>query len=456
MGVPRAWRGRIILSPGSVFVQPRRDAALHARRLQPLATATALVVVTCLFAGGPTDGVAATTTWAHQFGGPKIDRAYGVTSTAHAVYVGGLQDAGKSGTVGDATGFVRRYSLGGDLVWNRTISASRDDSVSAIASNVSTIYAAGFVDGKVVGGLSVGGRDAFVRAYAPDGTKRWTTQFGTKQADWVGGLTVTKHAIYVAGSTFGVFPGQINRGNDDAFIARLGLHGRVIWVRQFGSKGFDVAYAAARSGADVLVGGSVGGVYGGALPGQASAGGQDAFVQRYEATGTLDWTHQFGTKKDDSLLGLTHAGIGTCGVGTTLGVFAGRKHRGSADGFATCMTGSGEAMWLRQFGTPARDFANAVVATKSELLVAGSTYGNFSGSSSSGTGDGFVREFDPSGSTLSTDQFGTLTDDPTKQDGVLAISAGRSGRFFGGAFWGSLPGETSAGAEDAFLALLSE
>ena len=66
--------------------------------------------------------------------------------------------------------------------------------------------------------------------------------------------------------------------------------GDIEWLRQFGSfaPAFDLGRAVDADG-NVYLAGQVRG----ALPGQSSAGGGDAFVQKYDAAGNLLWARQF-------------------------------------------------------------------------------------------------------------------------------------------------------------------
>src|SRR5256885_16365852 len=85
--------------------------------------------------------------------------------------------------------------------------------------------------------------------------------------------------------------------------------GDVDWLRQFGTFGVPDSLDPARS---VVADGS-GNVYvvgdipdspdAAALPGQASAGGGDAYVRKYDAAGNELWTRQFGTTADDRAFG---------------------------------------------------------------------------------------------------------------------------------------------------------
>ena len=88
-------------------------------------------------------------------------------------------------------------------------------------------------------------------------------------------------SIYVAGTTEGTLPGQNNApGAGDAFLRKYDANGTELWTRQFGTPKFDDALAVAvdASGSIYVAGRTFG-----AFPGQNYAGGADAFVRKYDA-----------------------------------------------------------------------------------------------------------------------------------------------------------------------------
>ena len=102
--------------------------------------------------------------------------------------------------------------------------------------------------------------------------------------------------------------------------------------------------------------------------------------------------------------------------------------------------------WTAQFGTPDWEEGDAIaVDGNGNSYVTGYTLGAIAGTNAGGT-DLFLRKYSPSGSPLSTQQFGT-----TSNDHVTSMAVDGSGTLFiagdtGGAFVG-----TSAGSGDVFL-----
>jgi hypothetical protein len=138
------------------------------------------------------------------------------------------------------------------------------------------VYVAGSTSGTLPGQADRGRLDAYVRAYATDGTGRWTRQFGTQVTD--SGTTVSADAtgIYVGGETNGRFGHQTDRGSTDLYIRKFSPGGDGRWTTQFGSGRSDKQWWSDTDGAGTL---SIAGDTNGAMPTQNTlGGGRDAFV----------------------------------------------------------------------------------------------------------------------------------------------------------------------------------
>ncbi len=214
------------------------------------------------------------------------------------------------------------------------------------------------------------------------------------------------------------------------------------WVRQFGTGEDDEV-------TDLLVDGSgdlfLVGTTDGALPGEASAGGSDGFVQRRDAEGNVRWTTQLGTTEADSLATVGLDGAGHVVVaGTTAGTFPGESAGGLTDAFVAQLDATtGALRWVRQVGTAEAEAGSAAVDSSGDVVVAGSTRGTLPDQSNGGGADAFVRKYDPAGTELWTVQIGTAADEL-----VYEVAAGLGGALF-------VVGEIFASTWDAFVWKLS-
>jgi beta-propeller repeat-containing protein len=180
--------------------------------------------------------------------------------------------------------------------------------------------------------------------------------------------------LLVAGSTEGALPGQVSGEGFDAFVASFDTDGRTLWIRQFGSTGddFGVAVAADAAG-NVFVAGSAGET----LSGRPSPGGRTAFLRQYDPTGVALWTDQFDTGAADDAWDVAVAGEGTAYlVGATGRALPGQRAAGRIDAFVRQYGPGGSEVWTRQYGTPEDDYGLAVAVDQDRgVVIAGSTRG---------------------------------------------------------------------------------
>jgi hypothetical protein len=78
------------------------------------------------------------------------------------------------------------------------------------------------------------------------------------------------------------------------------------WIRQLGTSSADQRYGVSADGLGSVY---ISGLTYGSLEG-SSAGGSDAFVSKYDASGTLQWTRQLGCSDDDRSFGVSADGLG--------------------------------------------------------------------------------------------------------------------------------------------------
>lgn len=269
----------------------------------------------------------------------------------------------------------------------------------------------------------------------------WTKQFGTSEGDSAEAVAVdAQRNSFVAGSTDGVLTGQTGAGSRDAFVVKFDASGNVVWTRQFGSNKGDSADAMALDANGNIF---VSGYTKGTLPGQAAVQGDgDAYVAKLDAAGNVVWTRQFGSSGWDRARAVA---VDTDGrifaAGDTNDALPGQTHAGHEDPFVTQLDASGNVVWTRQFGSSEIDFANAIgVDASGNVIVAGETDGALLGQTSTGKRDAFVTKLGASGSTVWTRQFGSSSGD---NDDAKALTIAADGKIFvAGTANGPMPGQT--------------
>lgn len=324
------------------------------------------------------------------------------------------------------------------------------DSAKGVAMDSSgNVYLAGSTLGDLDGNLNRGGEDLFLIKYAASGVRQWTRQLGSAASDSANAVAVDGAGnIYLAGSTLGVLPGLGNSsaGGEDLILLKFDSSGALLWSRQFGSVGSDVARGVAvDSGGNVyLAGSTLGG-----LEGNLNFGGEDLFLIKYAASGARQWTRQLGSNASDRAFGVAVGSSGDIFVaGSTLGALPGNANAGGSDNFLIAYGADGIRRWIRQFGTVAFDAAQAVASdTLGGIYLAGVTSGNLDGQANAGGSDLFVAKYDRSGVRFWSRQLGTVG-----SDGALGVGAEASGAVYvTGASSSGFDGQLSAGGEDLIL-----
>ena len=227
-------------------------------------------------------------------------------------------------------------------------------------------------------------------------TIAWTRQLGTSGNDEAHGVAVDSLGnVYVAGYTDGTLPGQTSAGGSDVFVRKYDNSGNVVWTRQFGTSpnhGEHPNGIAVDSQGNVYVAGETAGTF----SGQTSAGLTDAFVSKLDSSGNVLWTRQFGTSGIDYANEVAVDSLGNVYV-AGLNNQTNAPGQTSGDAFVSKLDSSGNVLWTRQFGTSGWDYAHGVAVDSSGNVYAA---GSFSS-------DAYVRKLDSSGNVLWTRQFGT-------------------------------------------------
>ena len=390
------------------------------------------------------------TLWTDQFGGTSGDEALAVATDASGnVYVAGYTTGNLDGTPApfEYRAFLRKYSPTGTVLWTDLFGTNTTDQIYGAAVDPSgNVIVVGYTGG-TLGAASFGSADAFVRKYNSSGTELWTTQFGSTQFDQPTGVATDGLGnVLVSGVTGGAIEGT-SAGGNDAFIAKFDSSGTQTWSDQFGTSENDSANSVATdpSGNVYVVGLTVGVIEG------ASAGNQDAFIRKLSPAGVVTWTDQFGSVGDDHADGVATDGAGNAYV-VGYATAALDVHVGAADGFVREYSPAGAVAWTHQFGSIdagsfySWDQAQAVDAdTAGNVYVTGFTDGDLE-EPTAGTQDVFVRRYDSVGVARWSDQFGT-----SQQDAVASVATDAAGNVFAaGSTQGTVEG-TSAGLNDAFV-----
>jgi len=389
------------------------------------------------------DAVCGTASPFRQFGTSAEDNGPAVAVDAGGnVYVAGATQGALNGSnLGSYDAYLRKYNSSGTHQWTVQFGTAAEDRALGVAVDASNgVYVVGHTAG-VLGGTNSGGADGYPRKYLADGTYQWTQQFGTSATDEVVVVALdVSGSIYVAGNTQGDLVGT-NAGAQDVFVRRFTSGGGIVWTQQFGISTNDVVFGIALDATAVYVSGNTDGSLSG-----TSAGAQDAYLRKYNPSGTHQWTQQFGTTVVDLGRGVALDASGNPHmVGFTMGSLVG-TNAGGYDGYLRKFDATGAHVWTQQYGTSTHDYAqDVIVSPAGNIDITGYTQGALVGTNA-GMADFYVRQHNAAGTHQWTQQWGTSTGD---FGFGIAVDAGNN-LYASGNTQGALVG-TSAGGQDAFV-----
>ena len=319
------------------------------------------------------------------------------------------------------------------VVWTREFGTTRDDIALAAVANSTDVYVAGYSLGNLADQQQHGGGDAFLRRISGGGAVRWTRFFSTSQFDSANSVALAGSEVVIGGRT---------GATGDAFVAAYDTSGNLLWAHEFGSPtGLDSVRSVAADGTGIYVAADVSK----RLQPLTNHGGADVVLQRYDLSGNLIWAKEIGTKGDDVQGSVALDGAGNLYTSfTTTGAVPGQTNAGVNDVVVRRYDLNGNAIWTRQFGTTDDEQEFSAVADAGGIYVGGGTRDT---SGTTGTIDVLLLKYRTRGALAWSTTFGSVKDD-------RAWSLSLIGRrlFVGGETEGDLPGQTSAGMSDAFLA----
>ena len=393
--------------------------------------------------------------WIEQFGTNQRDKIFDITNDSNGnTYVLGETNGNLVGQrVGNYDAFIRAYDSQGNILWEEQFGSKSSDQARAInIGEDGYLYMTGSTSADLPGkggtyeGSHVGNWDVWYAKYTLNGSLVSVEQFGSTANDYANGLTVDSVGnLYLVGKTNGIL-GSSNAGNTDAFITKRNSNGTIEWTHQFGEYSGDSAEdVALDSQGNVYVTGTM----------KYSDVGIQSFLTKYTSDGNLVWTERFENPIYSEGVALEideNDNIYMLGEGK--GWF-GDTYSGDQDIFLAQYNTDGNQLWIESLGShlPSKtDYAGDLDVDENGLIYfSGSTSSAMPGQTKAGS-DAFWGVYDSQGNLLELEQLGTKYS-ATKGYGISADNNGNV--YMGGYTSRSLPGETSAGNSDGYIAKYS-
>jgi hypothetical protein len=258
-------------------------------------------------------------------------------------------------------------------------------------------------------------------------------QFGTSGSDQVNVSTSDGTGVYVAGATTGAFPGFTNAGGQDAFVRKFDFQGNELWTRQFGTTGTDQPQAITFDASGIYIGGGMG-------------TNSDAFVRKYDQNGNELWTKNYNFGGNNYTYGIAVDSQNMYLSFMTEGAIPGHTNAGNYDVVVQKADLDGNEVWSRQTGSSQGDFTPSLTLRDGNIYIAGFTNEAFPGQTLLGWKDAFILKYENDGTLAWTRQFGT-----TENDFVNALTTDSTGVYTTGTTEGTMPGQTNTGGFDGFI-----
>jgi hypothetical protein len=225
-----------------------------------------------------------------------------------------------------------------DIRWDfiRTIDGVHTNNLLLVATDgTRDVYLAGTTDTY----------DTFLIKHDADGNRLWIRTFGGPNHDYLSSVGVDASGrVFVTGYVFSPPPSL----RSDCFLTLYDATGNILRTQLIHISDWEtiVCYGASDALGNIYVGGNVA---------DSIARTTDAFLVKYDASGSTLWTRQFGSApgiwNDDILTSISVDPAGGVYVGGyTSGSFDGAAH-GPRDMYVLKFDVDGNRLWSRQYGT---------------------------------------------------------------------------------------------------------
>lgn len=164
------------------------------------------------------------------------------------------------------------YAQDPNILWQRTIGGSGDESVTALINTTDGGFVVGgYSDSNISGEKtenSRGGKDYWILKMDSAGEIEWQRTIGGDQDDYLNDAKQTQDGGYIlAGSSSSGISGEKtepSRGDSDYWILKLSSTGNIDWQKTYGGDAFDAASDIVQTpeGGYIVAGNSASGISG--------------------------------------------------------------------------------------------------------------------------------------------------------------------------------------------------
>jgi hypothetical protein len=263
--------------------------------------------------------------------------------------------------------------------------------------------------GYIVAGSTSGygaAMDMYLMQLNNDGTFRWHKWYGGGNDEWAYSV---KQTPVDSGFIICGFSNTWGGNGYDVYLVKTDKLGNVIWENTYGGPDWDFGYSVdlTSDGGYVVAGSTYS--YG--------AGGEDAFMVKVDAAGSLQWFNVYGGFADDNATEIHQTSDGGYVMSGKTKSFS----YGDYDAWVIKTTFTGDTTWTRHFGTAAEDGFNSIIEASDGRFIAGGYTWGINGSAD------FLRMGLTSAGTVQDSVCDTISG---RDDVINNISENIDGTFF--------------------------
>ena len=291
--------------------------------------------------------------WTKTYGGQYEDYGRDVVQTSDGDFV--VLSSSNSYGSGESVIYLFKVDAQGNMLWNKTISESKDISPSAIKIAPD----GGFVICGNTKDTPDNSTDALLIKTDSNGNIQWKNHYGGNDSESASDVLPISNGYIFVGSI-----AYASSGDFDVYLVETDDSGNVKWSKTYGGSNWDVGSSirTTNDGGYIIAGYTVS--YGN--------GGEDGYLIKIDSSGTQQWYKAFGYNHDDlfnSAVQTPDGGYLACG--STVNYFT--QNYIYTDVYLVKTDSKGNFSWSKTFGGDKSDWGALRAASDGAYAILGGT-----------------------------------------------------------------------------------
>ncbi len=350
--------------------------------------------------------------WATYFGGNNTDWGFDIKTdlsgnlllTGHTFSATGIATSGAYQTIlsGNTDAYIAKLSNAGIPLWCTYFGGLENDYCRAVGADANgnviivgyTLSDANIATSGAYQTTRGGSQDAYIAKFSSLGALQWATYYGGSLNEYAYGVSIDlNNNIILTGLTFstsdiattGAYQTVLG-GTQDVFVVKFNTSGVLQWGSYYGGSSQEFGYQVVTDlNGNIVLTGNTQSTTGIATSGawQTTAGGGfDAYIAKFNASGTLQWSTFFGGSGTDYGTALvcdpsgnifatgfssSSTAIATAGAWQTI-------NAGNNDVYIAKFNPSGVVQWSTYYGGPSSEYGYSITNDVSgNLYICGYT-----------------------------------------------------------------------------------